>query len=255
MLAHLALAQGRWREARTELALARAVTPVDAMEHQLLLSLAPFLQTPDSTLVRERLDLMRMPLPAGDAPATLLWPRPHAALHPLLRSYLVGLASARLGEEPARLQAIRELESLPDPTGSTGLAGGLAETLRAEAFRRRDRRVEALAALERGTLRSPFVPAWTSSIVAQGYERWLRAELLRQLGRTDEALRWYGTFAENSPYDLVYLAPALYWQGRLLEERGERTAARARYARFVELWKDADPELAGLVEEARGRMR
>ncbi|HYD52261.1 MAG TPA: hypothetical protein VEA99_06530, partial [Gemmatimonadaceae bacterium] len=253
--AHLALAQGRWREARMELALARRHTPQDAAEHQLALTLAPFLATPDSALRRERAELARLPQPTVVSSATLAWPQPHATMHRLLRTHLLGLADARTGDEPARLAAIRALESMPDPTGTTALARGFAHTLRAEALLRAGRRAAALEELERGARETAFVPGWTSAFVSQAYERWRRAELLRELGRRDEALRWYATFAENSPYDLVYLGPALYWQGRLLEERGDRAGARDRYARFVLLWRDADPELQRLVEDARGRMR
>ncbi len=40
---------------------------------------------------------------------------------------------------------------------------------------------------------------------------------------------------------------------RLLDETGDAEAARVEYERFAELWKDADPELQPLVEEARQR--
>jgi tetratricopeptide (TPR) repeat protein len=40
---------------------------------------------------------------------------------------------------------------------------------------------------------------------------------------------------------------------RLLDETGDTEAAAAEYARFAELWQDADPELQPLVEEARQR--
>jgi tetratricopeptide (TPR) repeat protein len=255
LLAYLALAQGRWREARMELALAGSFMPVDAAEHRLLLTLAPFVGAPDSVVARERAALLRVPPPPVSEPSAFSWPRPHVRIHPLIRAYLLGVASARLGDEAARQQALRDLQALPDPTGAMALARGFGESVRAEAALRAGRRDEALSTLERGALQSAFVPAWTSPFVSQAYERWRRAELLRELGRHEEALRWYGTFGENSPYDLVYLGPALYWQGRLLEQRGDRAAARARFARFVELWKGADLELMGMVEDARRRMR
>src|SRR5206468_12847537 len=50
LLAHLALARSHWREARAELAIARAHAPSEALEQQLMLSLAPPLATPLAAL-------------------------------------------------------------------------------------------------------------------------------------------------------------------------------------------------------------
>jgi hypothetical protein len=48
--------------------------------------------------------------------------------------------------------------------------------------------------------------------------------------------------------------PVLLALGFLVLARGERQKAREHYARFLELWRDCDPELRPLVEEARRRM-
>ncbi len=42
--------------------------------------------------------------------------------------------------------------------------------------------------------------------------------------------------------------------GELYEERGENQKAVEYYNEFVELWKEADPELQPQVEDVRGRM-
>ena len=42
--------------------------------------------------------------------------------------------------------------------------------------------------------------------------------------------------------------------GELYEQRGDRDKAVSYYNEFVELWKDADPELLPQVEEARRRI-
>jgi tetratricopeptide (TPR) repeat protein len=42
--------------------------------------------------------------------------------------------------------------------------------------------------------------------------------------------------------------------GELYEQRGNRDKAVSYYNEFVELWKDADPELLPQVEEARRRI-
>jgi len=53
----------------------------------------------------------------------------------------------------------------------------------------------------------------------------------------------------------MYLAPSHLHRARIHERRGERVAAVEHYARVVELWRDADPRLQPLVEEARAALR
>ena len=50
------------------------------------------------------------------------------------------------------------------------------------------------------------------------------------------------------------LGPAYKRVGELYEARGERAKAVEYYGKFVDLWKDADPELQPLVTEVKGRM-
>ena len=61
-----------------------------------------------------------------------------------------------------------------------------------------------------------------------------RYELDREIGRGGMAV--------------VYLA-------RIHESMGEPAQAAEQYARFVEMWRDADPELQPIVEEARAAVR
>jgi tetratricopeptide (TPR) repeat protein len=253
VLAHLALAQGKWRAARAEFAIARVQAPDDAMEYQLLLSMAPFLSTASAELNQARGDLLRRPPPKLVA-STLPWPRTHSGLHPMLRAYIAAMSSARTGDDAGRAQQLAELEKATDPTGPLALSKGFALSVAAERLRQQGHPEQALAELERAARRTPFVPAWTSGFVSQAYERYVRAELLHDLGRDDEALRWYGVFGDNSPYDLVYLAPSLYRQAQIYDARGQATLALDRYKRFVALWKDADPQLQPLVASARERI-
>jgi serine/threonine-protein kinase len=50
------------------------------------------------------------------------------------------------------------------------------------------------------------------------------------------------------------LAPSLKRLGELYEAKGDRKKAAEYYGRFVDLWKDADPELQPGVKEVRGRL-
>jgi tetratricopeptide (TPR) repeat protein len=54
--------------------------------------------------------------------------------------------------------------------------------------------------------------------------------------------------------DHAFLGPALERLGHLYDERGNREKAAENYARFVELWADAEPELQPRVRAARERL-
>jgi tetratricopeptide (TPR) repeat protein len=55
-------------------------------------------------------------------------------------------------------------------------------------------------------------------------------------------------------WDDTVLGPALERLGQLYDEAGDRDKAVEYYARFVELWADADPELQPRVEAAQRRI-
>ena len=50
------------------------------------------------------------------------------------------------------------------------------------------------------------------------------------------------------------LGPTYKHLGELYEERGQLDKAREYYGRFVDLWKNADPELQGVVREVKQRL-
>jgi tetratricopeptide (TPR) repeat protein len=54
--------------------------------------------------------------------------------------------------------------------------------------------------------------------------------------------------------DKLMLAPTCKRLGELYEARGDRAKAREYYGRFVDLWKDADPELQPMVRDVRARL-
>jgi len=85
------------------------------------------------------------------------------------------------------------------------------------------------------------------------------ARLADQAGRTDSAIALYDrAFAspnlQRYQLDAQQLAPALKRAGELYEAKGDRAKAADRYRRFVDLWKNADPELQPGVREVRARL-
>jgi len=75
-------------------------------------------------------------------------------------------------------------------------------------------------------------------------------------GEADSAVAIYERYVMHpSPFrlftDSFYLGPAYERLGDLYEQRGDTTSAIRYYAKLVDLWKDADPELRPRVEAAR----
>jgi tetratricopeptide (TPR) repeat protein len=56
-------------------------------------------------------------------------------------------------------------------------------------------------------------------------------------------------------FDDSYTLASTYKRlGELYEQRGDRPKALEYYGRFVDLWKDADPELQPVVRDVRARL-
>lgn len=79
-------------------------------------------------------------------------------------------------------------------------------------------------------------------------------------GRPDSARAYYARYVESSHWlrlqsDPEFLAPSLERLADLEAEAGDLEAAARRYATFVELWADADPELQPRVARAQRRLQ
>ncbi|MBI3983409.1 MAG: protein kinase, partial [Gemmatimonadetes bacterium] len=77
-------------------------------------------------------------------------------------------------------------------------------------------------------------------------------------GDVDSALAYYEGFlalkATRFDADRLWYAQAQRRTGELFEVKGNREKALEYYGRFVELWKNADPELQPVVSEVKQRM-
>lgn len=108
-----------------------------------------------------------------------------------------------------------------------------------------------LEALEPGDTQGDIA---VTPFVARAAERFLRAELLASLGRETEALQWFASLGYGSVTEVPLRAPAHLRQAEIHEGLGNRAEAARQCARFIELWRDSDPEFQPLVDEARRRL-
>ena len=125
--------------------------------------------------------------------------------------------------------------------------GRRAYVLAAIAFSRGENRA-ALAAFRQAriTLRCSICTAFDEGRVFE------------KLNEPDSAIAQYERFVnghntdpENREY---FLAAALRRLGEMYESKGDRKKALEYYGRFVDLWKDADPDLQPLVADIRKQM-
>jgi tetratricopeptide (TPR) repeat protein len=249
LLAHLYLSGGRWRAAMEALDSAHALDPASTAAHAGVLLLGtPLVQIPVDHLGRLRSTVGDLG-GRGAGPAS-----PSDSLDAVTREYTLALMDLRLGQTDKALRRASALER-DHPTEPQGLAGALAAGLRAQVAlldgdpARADAELRAIRWKPR-----PRDVLGFSPVSDLRRERFVRAEALDRLGRHEEALGWLSGFDEHSPAGRMYLAPAHFRRGEILERLQRPAEAAASYRRFIGLWADADPELQGLVAEARRRV-
>jgi tetratricopeptide (TPR) repeat protein len=252
-LAHLDLARGKWREAKNELEAIASIDPWTSLEYRALFSSLSFVPASRGELDAIRDGLLRLDpaaVPRVDDPAVFI--DSHYDLHPLLRMYLLGLASARMGDVERAAQYAGKIGDQRFPTGYESLAADLARSVQAQIERVQGKPADALEKLEpilaetRNPLESPFV--------SEAYERFTRAELLYELGRYPEALKWFDHLVESSVFEFVYLPLSEFRRAEIRTRMGDSKNAAASYRAFIDLWGNCDPELRPMVELARRRL-
>jgi tetratricopeptide (TPR) repeat protein len=256
ILAHLDLARGMRRRAVTDLP-----TGEGADEPLMLIIRAYFaaldfvpVSAPELLRLRRELTAWRpraIPIgPEGPEAMSL-----HRAAAPLLREYLLGTLCVRLGDLAGAARSAASLEGALGDTPEERLAETLALGMRALIARSQGHPEAALQLLERIRQPARREEVSQSPFHAVALERYLRADLLRELGRDEEALGWYASLGELSPFELVFLAPSHLRQAEIYERLGRRSEAAKHYAQFIDLWGDADPEFQPVVSEAGTRLR
>ena len=249
-------AQGKLTGARDEL---KAVADLDAathLIHRARLAVLPW--PPENERQEEERDDLVERLEAWDADAVPegfmpLLPALPTVLPPL-RLYLLGLLRAETGDLSAAETLAEELRDMEPPEFFPTLTSDLSRALLAEVALQRGETEKALDHLEAMELQGE--PMYLHTLYSGARERFLRAELLAEAGRFDEALGWYESLPSTLDADArPYLAPAHLGRARALEELGREEEAAEPYEWFVELWEDADEPLQPQVEEARQRLR
>jgi DNA-binding SARP family transcriptional activator len=205
LVAHVALARGADDVSQTNLKTAESLHPLWGLEMRALFSTLPFRMPSDEELRSIRHDLASIDASAI-MPSTFAIFAMHNDSHAAIRAYLLGLIDLRLGNLPSVGEQLKALVQLSGP--EKGLSASLSVELQAAAARAQGAPHEALDILQRSRPRIWFQLTVASPFFSLASQRFLRAELLRELGRVEEASSWYGSIAERSPYEIIYSGPA-----------------------------------------------
>jgi tetratricopeptide (TPR) repeat protein len=254
-LAHAEMARGRWATARPYLAAAEPLDPEMALQARVLFAALPFLPVPRPDVERTRSALLRRGEGVPDAPpGPVAGPEPVRPVRRELRSYQLGLLEARLGNSERALEHARRLDGLVLPADARMPATSLADGIRAQVAWLGGPVPDPLSVLAGAWRERDPKPEVFPYVFGPAHPRFLRAELLRRAGRDREALGWYQSVVEDYDYGIVYAAPVHLRQAEILDRLGWHAEAARHYARFAQLWSDADPSLQPLVTQARKRL-
>jgi tetratricopeptide (TPR) repeat protein/tRNA A-37 threonylcarbamoyl transferase component Bud32 len=244
LLAALALARGRLREARR---LGREAAELDGSPAA---ALGPALHETWGDIY-----LGLGPERASRRLDSLVESPGFARVDPIDRPYQeIGFLYAMAGKDGRASALRRGAEGTLRRVGSAG-----EQVLRRRQWRMGDWAREGATALrseryaeaaERFRKARTVAPQWWLPELATAYDR---------AGQADSALALYESYLNSTDNFRLYgdafnLAPILRRAGELYEARSDRDRAVSSYQRFLDLWRDADPELQPQVVEVRRRL-
>jgi tetratricopeptide (TPR) repeat protein len=106
---------------------------------------------------------------------------------------------------------------------------------------------EAIALLPSPVEQQGYYHPWFFDSLAQAYFR---------KGDLDKALAEYEKISALTLHRLEagnFYAGSFYWQGKIDQQKGQKKKALEKYTKFLELWKDADPDIPE-VQDARTQL-
>src|SRR5512146_2796620 len=182
LLAHAALAQGRWAETRALRDSAIELAPDPGIAQLSLAATLPFVPISRSELAQVR-ELVRNWSPVVSPDST---GDPSAArrdrIDAEVRLHRLGVLSVRMGDFDEARKAAADLDAMTTPSHDGRRTHALAQSIRAWIAAAQGHLVESLAALDAAD--------WETAadvFAAEAADRYLRATILQSLGRTREA--------------------------------------------------------------------
>lgn len=234
-LADLAMSEGRWHEARRQVAIADSLVNGRHLGKLSRLAILPGSPVSDGEAESVRFEQLEW-FHRGQSPEGPRRTAPGLA-------YNAGMISASRGDTLGIREAIRALETLvgtPDETRLPMLRGSL----------------EAEIAWVAGDPRR--VIALLSDVIdPYANQRYRLASAYEAVGDVESALQWYQSYPDldlNAPNQLGWRASSLLRLSALHDQRGDTGAARVAREGFLQLWGNSDPEVQSMVDSVRRAM-
>lgn len=253
LLAQLAAARGRWREATLELDRLREIHAPSARVHRALYASVPFfgVAEPELRALRDEIEEWE-PGPDDAIDAYDAFLGIHNGVYPLLRHYVLGLLSARLGEDEDVTDAVAALEAVTgdDIPFARRLAAGVRMAAEVEAEPVPD-------VVDLPPVNASMNEVANSAFYAQALERYNLGRTHLGAGRPEPALSWLSAATEGRN-EIFLLGPAAFWTGVAHEAAGRGEAAARSYTKFLDMWEGSDPglhEWAGMARQGLARLR
>ena len=249
-LALLDAAQGRFSAATANLDALTALDPGWGIVLHASLATVPLAPSAVAELMS-----LRTRVAAWDTTSAPLTGDTHIGGWADLTAYLQGLLSFRLNDDAATRSFAKQLKQRGASEGRGIPAAQMASRLEALSAWKRGEAKQALANLEEARVDLPL-HLRDSPLHTQTLDRYVRAEVLYGAGRYEEALPWVESLSPAVNDDLIwpYMAPAQLRIAEIHERLANVGEAADHYRRFLELWRDCDPELRPIVERAALRL-
>jgi tetratricopeptide (TPR) repeat protein/tRNA A-37 threonylcarbamoyl transferase component Bud32 len=244
------VARGQWSDASEAMARLPDQRERDVIGRALfetMIAISPLEPFKEERLARTR-DVLRS-APTDSLPPML--PDPLRGQEEALRVHATGLLSYRLRDFSDVEARVAELNDVEHSGDGPSLAHHLSHALQALLAWRDGNAAEAMEHLDEAHLplhwryrNSPFID--------EAFNRWVRAEVLRESGQLEESLKYYSTLSSMMEIlPLFYLGPSYLRRGEVNEALGNDAEAIDFYSRLIDLWQNSDPQFQESVEEAR----
>ncbi len=170
-----------------------------------------------------------------------------------IKSYFLGLLAWRKGDTEYLRASAKAIRATLEVSGEDVYRSMLLAELDGLAAWSAGNLKEAEAAMKRAFPSGVyFLDILGDAILGRVHPYWFLGEILTEAGRLDEAIEWFSFLALSQPWE--QMGPTWERMGTLHDQLGHADEAIRYYGLFANIWRNADPDLQPRVQAARDRI-